>query len=1248
VTQAIAPATAGTAGKPFGTEAPTGRYRVLAPLAEGGMGSVLSVVDRASGRTLAIKRIKATERDRPQLRAAFEREYRVLSSLKHPRIIEVYDYGVDEDGPYYTMQLLSGEDLRTLAPLHWGRACAIARDLATSLALLHARRLVYRDLNPSNVRLTEGGRAMLLDFGALAGFGYVDTIIGAPPVIPPEALLGGILDARIDLYALGALLYYCLTGRHAYPAKRIDDLPAAWITPPPLPSQLVENVPKDLDTLVAELLSDNPQARPSSAAEVYARLSAIAGLPHEQGDETLLLAQSFLTNPRLVGRRELLVSVDESIVRLVSGRGVALRIESTAGCGRTRMLEEIGLRAQLKGASVLRVDAGADGSLAGVARSLAFSLVTALPVLARAHAKSAGPALEALGADVYAKLCDEGTPTRHPVLEQVEVSNAVKRWLLSVSAARPIVLAVDNLENADDGSLGLLAELAREAPTHALLLVMTERAMPSDTRRIGHNALASHTKRLVLDNLNELAVRELSRTLFGDAPNLSRFSDWLFAATAGNPLHCLEVVKQLLNRGNIRFAGGAFTLPDHRPDVITAGALQDALLTRMEGLDEDALSFAQCVALQRGVASHALCSALCGDEAQARVLLEVLVQCEVLLHDGEGEGVRFTTTALREALLARMDGYRRRMNHRRLGAALELLASPDDYVLRIQAGHHLLRGGEETRGAHILACIMANSATTRTLAANLHQLAAIAEEALVVYERGRRTLYERLPFLCVLSASGYYEDPRWGLRYGDRALDALEQISGLGMARRLSRLLGKRLALFVGLLLGVLRFHLVPRKERVYSFREVLVQLLAAASNAIAIAVMTLDGPRADRITEFLEPFSVLPERLTPAGIYHFANALRFVTREEQVKAQAAYTELTRRFSDPHYYPTLPQNARPLYINGCRYATASFAVFRNDGGTALELATELDRSDLRMYRMIASQMRYLYHAYRGELIDAAIHREQVEVHAAHVGSAAQVEMWEPAALLPLYSMLDDAVGLTRLMHRLESLRTSLPSLGVYAELAAAIVALVRDSDPHGSIARFNAALENRAPRSIIGWAIARGVLARAYNTLGAHEKAAQVCEEVFAHMVPDDADYVTIFLHAELQMVEAELGLGRVADARGRLERLLQRHALSKHPLALGLIWAGFAKLGLQTGHTALYEESLTEMERWFLPTGTPALISQCERLRGKGAPRVVRPTAGDSGYRDVRTETMLEEATATQTLATARATSNTPSLEGT
>src|SRR5689334_14526535 len=213
-----------------------GRYRIESLIAEGGMGAVYRAFDESGGMFVALKR-RANDM---RVARMFEREYHTLVSLEHPRIIHAYDYGVDATGAYYTMELLDGSDLRELAPLPYRRACRYLRDVASSLALLHARRLLHRDISPRNVRVTGDDRCKLIDFGVLSSFGVAEVLAGTAPFVPPEALSGAPLDQRADLFSLGALSYWVLTGRHAYPARAMDELPRFWRSPPVAPSKARE------------------------------------------------------------------------------------------------------------------------------------------------------------------------------------------------------------------------------------------------------------------------------------------------------------------------------------------------------------------------------------------------------------------------------------------------------------------------------------------------------------------------------------------------------------------------------------------------------------------------------------------------------------------------------------------------------------------------------------------------------------------------------------------------------------------------------------------------------------------------------------------------------------------------------------------------------------------------------------------------------------------------------------------------
>src|SRR5215472_8546355 len=148
-----------------------GRYRVVAHLGRGGMGAVYRVVDQTTGGSLALKCIAlpagASARRAAAARLSFRREFHTLVQLRHPRIVEVYDYGVDNGEPFYTMELLEGGDLSAHKRAPIPTACALLRDVVSALAFLHSRRLVHRDVTPANVRCTRNDHAKLIDFGVL-------------------------------------------------------------------------------------------------------------------------------------------------------------------------------------------------------------------------------------------------------------------------------------------------------------------------------------------------------------------------------------------------------------------------------------------------------------------------------------------------------------------------------------------------------------------------------------------------------------------------------------------------------------------------------------------------------------------------------------------------------------------------------------------------------------------------------------------------------------------------------------------------------------------------------------------------------------------------------------------------------------------------------------------------------------------------------------------------------------------------
>jgi serine/threonine-protein kinase len=296
--------------------AASARYESLEPIGRGGMGTVYRAYDTGREHLVALKRLRldAETKHREERIQLFHREYRTLADLNHPRVIEVFDYGVDDDGPYYTMELLDGVDLSSKAPAPWRNACSLVRDVCSSLALLHSRGFVHRDVSPLNVRCTEDARAKLIDFGAMARVGIATLTMGTPPCVAPEALGRQPLDGRTDLFALGATFYFLLTGRHAFPARSLEELRTLHPRAPRPPSAYVADLPPALDRLVLSLLSSDPMARPRHAAEVMERLTSLAELAPL---EHVAVHQAYLNTPELVGRglRDRVPAAAESFAR---------------------------------------------------------------------------------------------------------------------------------------------------------------------------------------------------------------------------------------------------------------------------------------------------------------------------------------------------------------------------------------------------------------------------------------------------------------------------------------------------------------------------------------------------------------------------------------------------------------------------------------------------------------------------------------------------------------------------------------------------------------------------------------------------------------------------------------------------------------------------------------------------------------------------------------------------------------------
>jgi eukaryotic-like serine/threonine-protein kinase len=543
-----------------------GRYRFLGDLGQGGFGLVELVHDRERDRPVARKRVRAFGGD--ALRR-MKQEFRVVSELRHPNLVRVHELGQDDDGLFFTMEHVPGIDvasycarrvrveaLRTLLP-----------QLLSGVSHLHAHGIVHRDLKPANILVDARGRLKVLDFGLVASLdrGSRRVITGTLGYMAPEQIRGEPVSPKVDVYALGALMFELAVGRLPFVGPPDEVREAHLICDAPQLSTFSPGMPTVLERACLAALSKSPEVRPTLE------------------ELSLMLAPLFESSPALAQRRTRPLLGRDALLaelRVMRERESMIVLRGPSGIGKTALAQELARDRPLLFGRARPSETVAFNALDGAVDDLS----SALELLAEPTAEARAAAVVA--SRTFPVLADFGRVDAH----HARVRDAVRARLFGIDArdtaprgrvfeAIGTLLAelgsgasvvIDDLQWADQDSLAVLGHLVQAHP--AIRIVATLRDDLGDTPSIAW--LTGRTEACIvdvppLDDATILAIARGAAERVGVIPSEADLAAAV-ASVAGRPLLAEVAGRSAAHPGGSTLEEGVRALPAAERGVLAA------------------------------------------------------------------------------------------------------------------------------------------------------------------------------------------------------------------------------------------------------------------------------------------------------------------------------------------------------------------------------------------------------------------------------------------------------------------------------------------------------------------------------------------------------------------------------------------------------------------------------------------------------------------------------------------------------
>ena len=476
----------------------TSRYEIHSLLGRGASGLVYRAFDLQQHLVVALKSLRFLESEEIYY---LKNEFRSLSTLSHPNLVQLYELDVTEEHCFFTMELIEGvsflEAVRSSGGprVDYQKLRSTLAQLADGLLALHAAGKLHRDIKPTNVIVSPDARTVLVDFGLSQNVAtggsmatYTRALAGTPAYMAPERLAGLAAVPASDWFSVGVMLYEALTGQQPFAGDTPVMLYEAQKLPPIPPGELIQDTPPDLNDIATALLSPEPSNRPGGD-DVYDVTGSEMRTKVVPSPTSAATARTVF-----VGRGEELDRLQRSFDQVQPGRPMVMFVEGVSGVGKTALIETFLRDAQIKtSALVLRSRChyqetirykALDGLVDNLTRNLLLEDSSTLAELTPSHITSLVKAFPVLERVEFETKADEPGLAADPQVILQRAIEAFRDLVRRLSERRALVLWIDDVQWSDVASARMIDDLLHQPNAPGVFLVLTFRSEDKDSSEV--------------------------------------------------------------------------------------------------------------------------------------------------------------------------------------------------------------------------------------------------------------------------------------------------------------------------------------------------------------------------------------------------------------------------------------------------------------------------------------------------------------------------------------------------------------------------------------------------------------------------------------------------------------------------------------------------------------------------------------------------------------------------------------------